>query len=62
MISLEKRVREQTQNTLVRLVEELETNLGKEIRSEQEDRFENEESFMDLLEQTCARLEINMQH
>lgn len=31
MVSLEKRVREETQNTLARLIDELECNLGKEI-------------------------------
>ena len=50
MVTLEKRVREETQNTMVRLVEELESNLGREIQSETTDRVENEESFMELLE------------
>lgn len=62
MVNLEKRVREETQSTLVRLVGELETNLGKEIKSETDERVENEESFMELLEQTCSRIEIDMQH
>ena len=31
MVNLETKVREETQNTLVRLIEELETNLGKEV-------------------------------
>ena len=59
---MEKRVREETQNTLVRLVEELECNLGKEIQNETNERVENEESFMELLEHTCARIEMNMEH
>ena len=62
MVNLEKRVREETQSTLVRLVGELESNLGKEIKSETDERVENEESFMELLEQTCSRIEIDMQH
>ena len=61
MVNLEQRVREETQNTLIRLVEELECNLGKEIQVETDERVENEESFMELLEQTCARIERNMQ-
>lgn len=61
MVNLETRVREETQNTLVRLIDELECNLGKEIQSQTDDRVENEESFMELLEQTCARIEVNMQ-
>ena len=61
MVNLEKRVREETQNTLVRLIEELETNLTKEVQAETNDRVENEESFMELLEKTCARLEMNIQ-
>ena len=31
MVALESKVREETQNTLVRLIEELEVNMGKEI-------------------------------
>ena len=46
----------------MRLVGELESNLGKEIKSETDERVENEESFMELLEQTCSRIEIDMQH
>jgi len=61
MVSLEKRVREETQNTLARLIDELECNLGKEISAETDERVENEESFMELLEQTCSRIELNMQ-
>lgn len=61
MVSLEKRVREETQNTLARLIDELECNLGKEIQAETDERVENEESFMELLEQTCSRIELNMQ-
>ena len=57
----EKKVREESQNTLVRLIEELETNLTREIQAETNDRVENEESFMELLEKTCARLEMNIQ-
>jgi len=62
MVSLERRVREETQNTLVRLIEELEANLSKEMQAETQERIENEESFMELLEQTCARIEANLQH
>jgi len=61
MVSLEKRVREETQNTLARLIDELECNLGKETQAETDERVENEESFMELLEQTCSRIELNMQ-
>jgi len=34
----------------VRLIEELENNLGKEIQAETDERVDNEESFMELLE------------
>lgn len=60
MVSLERRVREETQGTLVRLIEELETNLSREIQAETDERVENEESFIQLLETTCARVESNM--
>lgn len=60
MVSLERRVREETQGTLARLIEELETNLSREIQAETDERVENEESFIQLLETTCARVESNM--
>ena len=44
-----------------RLVEELESNLSREIQTETNERVENEESFMELLESTCARIEINLE-
>ena len=46
MVSLERKVREETQGTLVRLIEELETNLSREIQAETDERVENEESFI----------------
>jgi hypothetical protein len=44
----------------VRLIEEMERNLMRDIQQEQDDRTQNEESFMDLIEQTCARIERNI--
>ena len=60
MIVLERKVREETQNTLVRLIEEMERNLTRDIQQETDERAQNEESFMDLMEQTCARIERNL--
>ena len=57
---LERKVREETQGTLVRLIEEMERNLMRDIQQEQDDRTQNEESFMDIIEQTCARIERNI--
>ena len=57
MFDLEKKVREETQNTLIRLIDEMEKKLQKEIVKEQDDRMENEAQFMDLLERTCMRIE-----
>lgn len=57
---LERKVREETQNTLVRLIEEMERNLTRDIQQETDERAQNEESFMDLMEQTCARIERNL--
>jgi hypothetical protein len=57
---LERKVREETQGTLVRLIEEMERNLTRDIQQEQDERTQNEESFMDLMEQTCARIERNL--
>ena len=42
MFDLEKKVREETQNTLIRLIDEMERKLTKEIQKEQDDRMENE--------------------
>lgn len=57
---LERKVREETQNTLVRLIEEMERNLTRDIQQETDERAQNEESFIDLMEQTCARIERNL--
>lgn len=57
MILLERKVREETQNTLFRMIEDMESNLMREIENERREREENEESFMNLLEDTCARIE-----
>ena len=50
-------MREETQNTLFRMIEDMENNLGREIEQEKKEREENEESFMNLLEETCNRIE-----
>ena len=47
---------------MMRLIEELETNLAREIQASTDERMENEESFIELLEQTCDRIERNMQN
>ena len=57
---LERKVREETQNTLFRMIEDMETNLSREIENERMEREENEESFMGLLEETCNRIERNL--
>jgi len=36
---------------------DMESNLSREIDNERKEREENEESFMNLLEDTCARIE-----
>ena len=62
MIMLERKVREETQNTLFRMIEDMETNLVREIENERREREENEESFMSLLEETCNRIERGLSH
>jgi hypothetical protein len=39
------------------MIEDMENNLMKEIDNEKREREENEESFMNLLEDTCGRIE-----
>ena len=60
MIELEKKVREESQNTLIRLIEETERKLARDILAEQDERSENEAQFMDLLEKTCKKIEFNI--
>ena len=60
LVLLERKVREETQSTLIRLIEEMERNLTRDIQQEQDERQHNEENFMDLMEQTCARIERNL--
>ena len=60
MIQLEKKVREETQNTLFRMIEDMEANLTREIENERRERSENQESFVTLLEETCSRIERSM--
>ena len=57
---LEKKVREETQNTLFRMIEDMEANLTREIENEKRERSENQDSFVTLLEETCSRIERNM--
>lgn len=42
---------------MFRMIEDMESNLVREIENEKKEREENEESFMNLLEDTCARIE-----
>ena len=60
MMVLERRVREETQNTLFRMIEDMESNLSREIENERREREDNEEQFMNLLEETCLRIERNL--
>lgn len=39
------------------MIEDMENNLSRDIDNERKEREENEESFMNLLEDTCARIE-----
>ncbi len=39
------------------MIEDMESNLMREIEHERKDREDNEESFMNLLEETCGRIE-----
>lgn len=39
------------------MIEDMESNLIKEIDYERKEREDNEESFMNLLEETCNRIE-----
>ena len=57
---MEKKVREETQNTLFKMIEDMEINLARELEVEKKERDENQEGFMNLLEETCTRVESNL--
>ena len=60
MVDLEKKVREESQNTLTRMIEETERKLARDIIAEQDERMENEAQFMELLERTCKKIETSI--
>ena len=62
MIDLEKKVREESLNTLTRLIEETDRKLVRDIIAEQDERMENEAQFMELLERTCKKIEFSIPH
>ena len=57
MVSYEKRVREDSQNAMYRMIEDMHSKITQEIQSERRERENTEEGLLKLLEETCSRVE-----
>ena len=53
MLSLERKVREETQTTMFRMIEDIHGKVMHELQKEVKERQENEENLLRLLEETC---------
>ncbi len=51
---------EETGESIRQMVADMEATLVEEIEEERRQRERNEEGFMNLLEETCARIERNL--
>ncbi|TNV86550.1 hypothetical protein FGO68_gene1242 [Halteria grandinella] len=56
----ERGAREDTENQLYQMIQDMENTLLSEIQDERMERERSEEGFMNLLEETCARIERNL--
>jgi len=56
-MNIEKKVREETENVMFRMLEDLDTRLQEDINNENQVRTHAEEQMLRLLEETCARIE-----
>jgi len=57
---LKKKVREETENVMFRMLEDLDSRLQNEMNVERQTREHSEEQMLRLLEETCARIENNL--
>ena len=57
MIALNKKVREETQTTTYRMLEEMQNRIIFETQNERKEREQTEETILRLLEETCQRVE-----
>ena len=59
-IEAERQAREETENSMRQMIAEMEATLRSEIDEERAQRQASEEGFMNLLEETCSRIERNL--
>ncbi len=57
---MERKVREETENTMLKMLEDMCTRLQAEIQNERSDREATEETLLKLLEETCSRVEMGL--
>ena len=57
MLTLERKVREETQTTMFRMIEDIHGKVMYELQREVKERQDNEENLLRLLEETCQRVE-----
>ena len=60
LLAQERQAREETENSIYQMIQDMETTLMQEIAEERYERERSEEGFMNLLEETCARIEKNL--
>jgi hypothetical protein len=61
-LAAEKKVREETENVLLKMLEDMCNRMQGEINQERRDREQTEETLLKLLEETCSRVEIGLRH
>ena len=57
MILYEKKLREETQGTMFRMIEDIHGKVLYELSREAKERQESEDNLLKLLEETCLRVE-----
>ena len=57
MIEAERKLREETQTTMFRMIEDIHSKVVNELQQERREREETEENLVKLLEETCLRVE-----
>ena len=56
-LAQERKVREETQTTMFRMIEDIHGKVMYELQKEVKERQDNEENLLKLLEETCQRVE-----
>ena len=60
LMNYEKRVREDSQNAMYRMIEDMHGKITQEIQNERKERENTEEGLLKLLEETCSRVETGL--